>query len=89
MWDQIKAVANQALVDSGSTITHHHAVGKDHVEGYVQEVGLNYIQLLRALKRELDPANILNPGILIPQEQSPHRPQVSKGTASASLRSKL
>jgi alkyldihydroxyacetonephosphate synthase len=50
----------------GATITHHHAIGRDHAAYLEAEIGPTGIALLRAMKAELDPAGILNPGKLLP-----------------------
>ena len=51
---------------AGGTITHHHAVGRDHVPYMRAEVGELGLDALRALKERLDPAGVMNPGKLIP-----------------------
>ncbi len=65
-WLEAKAAANDAIVASGASITHHHAVGTDHRPWLTPEIGEVGVAVLRAVKRELDPAGILNPGVLIP-----------------------
>ena len=65
-WRAVKAAACEAIVASGGTITHHHAVGADHVPYMQAEVGETGIEVLRAIKEQLDPAEIMNPGKLIP-----------------------
>jgi alkyldihydroxyacetonephosphate synthase len=65
-WRNAKAAACNAIVSTGATITHHHAVGADHRAWMRDEVGDVGIQVLRAVKSTLDPAGILNPGKLIP-----------------------
>jgi alkyldihydroxyacetonephosphate synthase len=64
-WDEIKAAASEAVIEGGGTITHHHAVGRDHRPWYDQQRPAPFAAALRAAKRELDPAAILNPGVLI------------------------
>jgi alkyldihydroxyacetonephosphate synthase len=64
-WRTAKAAASDAIVAAGATITHHHAVGTDHVPWLAQEIGEVGVRVLRAVKAELDPAGILNPGVLI------------------------
>lgn len=64
-WDEIKAAVSQALCDNGATITHHHAVGRDHRPWYDQQRPEPFAAALRAAKHALDPAAILNPGVLI------------------------
>ena len=63
-WDAIKAAASEALLALGGTITHHHAVGRDHRRWYLREVPELFTDALMAAKRELDPAGIMNPGVL-------------------------
>ena len=65
-WQQAKRAATDAIVASGATITHHHAVGADHRDWMTDEVGALGVEVLRAVKAVLDPAGILNPGKLIP-----------------------
>ncbi len=64
-WDEIKAVAMDAVVGLGGTVTHHHAVGRDHRPGYDRERPEGFARALRAIKRELDPAGVMNPGVLL------------------------
>ena len=64
-WDEIKAAASEALIEGGGTITHHHAVGRDHRPWYDRQRPAPFAAALRAAKAELDPAGILNPGVLI------------------------
>ncbi|MBV8178597.1 MAG: FAD-binding oxidoreductase [Mycobacterium sp.] len=65
-WRTAKTAACDAIVATGGTITHHHAVGADHRPWMRDEVGELGVQVLRAVKSTLDPAGILNPGKLIP-----------------------
>jgi len=53
-------------VANGGTISHHHGVGEDHLPWMMQETGEIGMDMLRAIKRTLDPKGILNPGKLIP-----------------------
>jgi alkyldihydroxyacetonephosphate synthase len=64
-WRAIKQAASDALIASGGTITHHHAVGREHRPWYDREVPKLFAEALRAAKRALDPAAIMNPGVLI------------------------
>ncbi len=64
-WDEIKAAVSEALIDAGGTITHHHAVGRDHRPWYDRQRPEPFAEALRAAKRALDPAAMLNPGVLI------------------------
>ena len=65
-WAEVKRAASEALVAHGGTITHHHAIGRDHVPYMEAEVGKVGLEALRAVKERLDPAGIMNPGKLIP-----------------------
>lgn len=65
-WQAAKDAASHALVATGATITHHHAVGADHRPFMADEVGALGVEVLRAVKSVLDPTGILNPGKLIP-----------------------
>jgi alkyldihydroxyacetonephosphate synthase len=64
-WDEIKAAVSEAIIDAGGTITHHHAVGRDHRPWYDRQRPAPFAAALRAAKAELDPAGMLNPGVLI------------------------
>lgn len=65
MWDQVKAAAMDVLSRSRATVTHHHAVGRDHRPGYDRQRPEPFAVALRAAKAALDPAGVLNPGVLI------------------------
>jgi alkyldihydroxyacetonephosphate synthase len=65
-WREAKAAACEAIVSCQGTITHHHAVGRDHAPYMTAEVGELGIEALRAVKAKLDPAGIMNPGKLLP-----------------------
>jgi alkyldihydroxyacetonephosphate synthase len=65
-WLAAKRAASDAIVAGGGTITHHHAIGRDHAPWMRAEVGDLGLELLRAAKERLDPAGIMNPGKLIP-----------------------
>jgi alkyldihydroxyacetonephosphate synthase len=64
-WDEIKAAASEAVIEAGGTITHHHAVGRDHRPWYDRQRPAPFAAALRAAKAELDPRGTLNPGVLI------------------------
>ncbi len=65
-WQAAKAAASDAIRAAGATISHHHAVGTDHVPWYAEEIGPVGVLALRAVKDALDPAGVLNPGVLLP-----------------------
>ena len=64
-WDEIKAAVSDAVIDAGGTITHHHAVGRDHRPWYDRQRPDPFAAALGAAKAELDPKALLNPGVLI------------------------
>ncbi len=64
-WAEIKAAASEAIDRLGGTITHHHAVGRDHRPGYDRERPPGFAHALAAAKSALDPAWLLNPGVLV------------------------
>jgi alkyldihydroxyacetonephosphate synthase len=65
-WRAIKRAACEAIVAQGGTITHHHAVGRDHAPYMEAEIGSLGIDALRDVKARLDPTGIMNPGKLVP-----------------------
>ncbi|MFD9946466.1 FAD-binding oxidoreductase [Nonomuraea sp. NPDC059023] len=64
-WDALKARVSRILLDHGATITHHHAVGRDHRPFYDEQRPEPFALALRAAKDALDPAGVLNPGVLV------------------------
>jgi alkyldihydroxyacetonephosphate synthase len=64
-WDEIKSAVSDAVIDAGGTITHHHAVGRDHRPWYDRQRPQPFADALRAAKERLDEHSILNPGVLI------------------------
>jgi alkyldihydroxyacetonephosphate synthase len=64
-WDAIKAAVSDAVLRAGGTITHHHAVGRDHRPWYDRQRPQPFAAALRAAKAAVDPKAILNPGVLI------------------------
>jgi len=69
-WDAVKRSASEAIVASGATITHHHAVGRDHAPYMEAEVGQAGLDVLQAVKERLDPTAIMNPGKLLPSRNA-------------------
>jgi alkyldihydroxyacetonephosphate synthase len=63
-WDAIKRAAGDAVLTGGGTITHHHAVGRDHRPWYDAQRPEPFAAALRGAKAAVDPAGILNPGVL-------------------------
>jgi alkyldihydroxyacetonephosphate synthase len=64
-WDEVKAAASEAILAGGGTITHHHAVGRDHRPWYDRQRPEPFAAALHAAKEAVDPAGILNPGVLV------------------------
>jgi alkyldihydroxyacetonephosphate synthase len=64
-WDEIKAAVSETVIAAGGTITHHHAVGRDHRPWYDRQRPEPFAAALRDAKRAVDPAAVLNPGVLI------------------------
>jgi alkyldihydroxyacetonephosphate synthase len=64
-WREIKTAASDALIAAGGTITHHHAVGRDHRPWYDKQRPELFAAALKSAKRSLDPQSTLNPGVLI------------------------
>ncbi len=83
-WAAIKSVAAEAILAGGGTITHHHAVGRDHRPWYDRQRPEVFATALRGAKAAVDPAGALNPGVLIdaatpaararPERRARHRP---------------
>ena len=64
-WREIKKATNEIVVALGGTVTHHHAVGRDHRSGYERQSSALFRNALAHAKQSLDGAGILNPGVLI------------------------
>jgi alkyldihydroxyacetonephosphate synthase len=65
-WRAAKAAASDAILGAGGSITHHHGIGVDHRDWYERQIGPLAVGALQAVKSKLDPAGIMNPGVLIP-----------------------
>jgi alkyldihydroxyacetonephosphate synthase len=64
-WDEIKAAVSEALISAGGTITHHHAVGRDHRPWYDLQRPDAFAAALRGAKAAVDPGGLMNPGVLV------------------------
>ncbi|MCW2679476.1 MAG: linked oxidase domain protein [Frankiales bacterium] len=64
-WDEVKAAASEALAAAGGTITHHHAVGRDHRPWSDRQRPEPFARALAGAKAAVDPARVLNPGVLL------------------------
>jgi alkyldihydroxyacetonephosphate synthase len=65
MWAEVKEAASEALLANGATITHHHAVGRDHDPWYRRQRPEVFGKALTAAKAALDPAGVMNPGVIV------------------------
>lgn len=74
-WHAAKCAASAAIIAAGATITHHHAIGRDHAPWLEAEIGEVGIELLQAAKSRLDPVGIMNPGKLIDAGALPGAPR--------------
>jgi alkyldihydroxyacetonephosphate synthase len=64
-WHEMKQAAGDAIIAAGGTITHHHAVGRDHRPWYDRQRPEPFAAALRGAKAAVDPQGILNPGVLV------------------------
>ena len=64
-WHTIKSAGLDAVIENGGTVTHHHAVGRDHRKWYDRQRPALFAAALRAAKATMDPQSLLNPGVLI------------------------
>jgi alkyldihydroxyacetonephosphate synthase len=64
-WRRAKAAVTAAVLGAGGTVTHHHAVGRDHAAGLGDEIGPLGLAILSAVKERLDPSGVMNPGVLV------------------------
>jgi len=65
MWDEIKVAVSEAIGNVGATITHHHAVGRDHAPWYREQRTEALGRVLTAAKAAVDPSGIMNPGVIV------------------------
>ena len=64
-WSELKKRASDAVIEHGGTITHHHAVGRDHMPWYERQIPDRFGETLKAVKKTLDPNGVMNPGVLL------------------------
>lgn len=62
-WFEIKAAASQAVIANGGTMSHHHAMGRDHKFWARQEVPPSFRKAIRGAKAAIDPQGLMNPGL--------------------------
>jgi alkyldihydroxyacetonephosphate synthase len=63
---QVKRALQQSFIDHGATLSHHHAVGTEHLPWLAADISPVGVRAVSAIKQGLDPANIMNPGRLLP-----------------------
>jgi alkyldihydroxyacetonephosphate synthase len=68
---QVKRAVQQSFIDCGATLSHHHAVGTEHLQWLADDISPVGVQAVAAIKHGLDPANIMNPGRLLPSSTLP------------------
>ncbi len=68
-WQSCKRASLEAILQAGGTISHHHGVGRMHAAYLERELGSQGMHVLKALTQSLDPAGILNPGVLLPEDE--------------------
>ncbi len=66
----VKKAAEDAFLAGGASLSHHHAVGTEHLPWMKEDVSATGVRALQALKNGLDPAGVMNPGKLIPTGQT-------------------
>jgi alkyldihydroxyacetonephosphate synthase len=89
---RVKRAAQQSFIDNGATLSHHHAVGTEHLPWLAADISPLGVKAVAALKQGLDPGNNLNPGRLQPASDAfeewmrigRHREEDSKAMAAAS-----
>jgi alkyldihydroxyacetonephosphate synthase len=64
-WWAVKRAVSDAIIEAGGTITHHHAVGRDHRPWYDRQRPDAFAAALRGAKAAVDPHGLLNPGVLV------------------------
>jgi alkyldihydroxyacetonephosphate synthase len=85
-WAEIKRAASEAVIAAGGTITHHHAVGRDHRPWYDVQRPDPFAAALRSAKAALDPAGALNPGVLLDPEIRTARDLHARSTSGPARR---
>ncbi|MCQ3805278.1 MAG: FAD-binding oxidoreductase [bacterium] len=81
-WWEVKRAVSDAVIDHGGTITHHHAVGRDHQPWYSKQRPGLFGDVLARAKQHLDPKGILNPGVLVHDEPGQNQPDTTPEQAS-------
>jgi alkyldihydroxyacetonephosphate synthase len=69
-YDVVKSAIQQSFVDSGATLSHHHAVGTEHAQWLEQDISAPGVAMLQALFDGIDPGANLNPGKIVGSQRS-------------------
>ena len=80
----LKACTEEAFLEAGGTLSHHHSVGTEHRAWLAREVSPEQINMIRAVKRTLDPSNIINPGKLLTGDDETERSDTATAPLSPS-----
>jgi alkyldihydroxyacetonephosphate synthase len=70
-YDTVKGAIQQSFVDSGATLSHHHAVGTEHARWLEQDVSAPGVAMLTSLFDGMDPGANLNPGKIVGAPPTP------------------
>ena len=66
-YEPLKNAIQQAFVDSGGTLSHHHAVGTEHAAWLEQDISAPGVHMIDGLFTAMDPGRNFNPGKIIPK----------------------
>lgn len=66
----IKKAAEDAFIQHGGCLSHHHAVGYEHLPWLEHDLSSTGLKAVLALKNGLDSENIMNPGKLVVMSES-------------------
>jgi len=69
-YELVKSAIQQAFVDNGATLSHHHAVGTEHAQWLRQDISEPGVAMLDALFDGFDPGRHMNPGKIVPADSS-------------------
>jgi len=84
----IKKAAEDAFIQNGGSLSHHHAVGTEHLPWIEEDISATGIKAVQALKDGLDPASVMNPGKIISNDYSMEKWGLS-AHAMSSLKNKV
>jgi alkyldihydroxyacetonephosphate synthase len=84
-YDVVKSAIQQTFVDSGATLSHHHAVGTEHARWLEEDISAPGVAMLRALFEGIDPGGNLNPGKIVGSRPAPAEPSIAERQAGGPL----